>query len=414
MRRLGKPVLYLAHYYPPSPQRFLADELMKWRALGLQLKVLAIRKPSTESISLMPVEIQEEIGTSTYLADVALRTWFRGLRACLKRPAQAARVMMAVAVGRYPQQSGPRLRLHAIVTAVRSLSVIGFALRGRYRHIHCDFADDTATIALIAWRVADIPFSFRDYFSFNPQMIEEKVLAARFVLACSEQNRASLLARVPSAESDRVVVDYLGVDLDEWPHLPLPDSRVVVSVGNLQEKKGHLFLLQALARLRQQGIEVTCVVVGDGPLRDCLEAEIDALELRDYVRITGFVSKEEVKGFIRTAQVFCLPAVVASNGDTDGVPFVLMEAMAVGRPCVSTSIGGIEEVIRDGRDGFIVDQKDPVGLAQSLSRLFHDPSLAEQMGRSARSRAEELLDLDRNTRETFALFRAALTEDPSS
>lgn len=404
------PVLYLAHYYPPSPQRFLADELMKWRALGLEVEVLAIRKPSAASISLMPIEIQNEIELSTYLGDVALRTWFRGLRACLKRPATAARVMMAVTFGKYPQQNGARLRLHALVTAARSLAVMGYVLKRQHRHIHCDFADDTATIALIAWKLADIPFSFRDYFSFNPQLIEEKVSAARFVLACSEQNRSSLLGRAPSAQRDRVVVDYLGVNLDEWPALPLPDSRLVVSIGNLQEKKGHVFLLQAIAQLQRQGIEVACVLVGDGPLRAFLEAAIGDLGLRDCVRITGFVSKEEVKGFIQTASVFCLPAVMATNGDTDGVPFVLMEAMAMGRPCVSTPIGGIDEVIRDGRDGFIVNPKDVVALADSLARLLDDPSLAQRLGRSARTRAEGLLDLDRNTRETFDLFDTALTE----
>lgn len=397
-------ILYIAHYYPPAPQHFLADEITRWSDHGLDLAVLAIRPPDPQKLSLMPQDVRDEVHRTTYYSALSLGTWARGLLACLRHPGRALNALIRGSFGRYRRENTWRHRAHAFLTAWRSIAVLGFFIRGGFTRVHCDFADDTATIGLILRRIAGIPFSFRDYFSFNPQLIKEKVTAAEFVLACSECNRMSLLNAAPRSSGDRIFTDYLGVDLKEWVPSPLPDGPRVITVGNLQEKKGHTYLIKSIRLLRSRGIPVFCTFVGDGLLRQSLEEEIAAADLSDFVEITGYVSKGRVQELMSRSRICCLPAVIASNGDTDGVPFVLMEAMAMARPCVSTSIGGIDEVIRDGKDGFIVQQRDAEELADALETLLTNPHLAEGMARSSRHRAEHILDIDRNTYRTARLF----------
>lgn len=398
--------MYLAHYYPPAPQRFLADEVIRWKKAGLDIAVVAIREPSVDQERLMPSDVREEIASTIYLRQEILGAFARGASIFLSHPLSALAALLFVVRSPYKKVSSWRLRAHSLLTYLRAVSVAGLAARQSTGHIHCDFSDDTATIALILKRVMGVSFSFRDYFSFNPQAIEEKVDEARFVLACSGENKASLERDSPGAEPAKIVVDFLGVDLERWLPTPVPVSDTVVSVGRLQEKKGHRHLVNAMAVLRARGCAARCVLVGDGELRDELQTQIETLGLSEVVRITGYVDRETVQGLIQESRVSCLPAVRAQNGDTDGIPFVLMEAMAMGRPVVATPIGGIQELISDGGDGYLVAPGDAEQLANALELLLLDGDLAATLGHAARRKAEALLDIEANTVRTAHMLRS--------
>lgn len=402
--------LYLAHFYPPAPQRFLADEVIRWRKGGLEIDVLAIKRPDATKLNLMSAEVLGELPHTTFLADLGIEAWIQGILACLRRPIAASSALLRVWTGRYPRINSVRLRAHAILTSFRVVPVLGYVIRRDFRHIHCDFSDDTATIAWVINRVSGIPFSFRDYFSFNPQLAVEKLRASRFTLACSQRNRAALLQFAPDIDPDKVMTSYLGVDLSDWVPCKRPTQPSIVAIGTLQEKKGHIYLVRAMALLRERQAGVKCYLIGDGELRDEIAAEIAQLRLRDLVEITGYLPKDRVREMMCSARVVAVPSVIASNGDTDGVPFVLMEAMAMGKPCISTAVGGIDEVITHGEDGLLVPQKDPSALADALFRLLKDVELAETMGRAARAKAEAQLDIDRNTADTAALLHRELAK----
>ncbi len=355
--------------------------MIEWRQQGLQLDVLALRPPLSERVVFLTRQHREEMATTTYLGQIGLLAWTRGLAVCMRHPIRSGRAFWEVWTAGYLRVNDLRHRVHAILTSIRAVAVIGHVSRRGYRHLHCDFSDDTATIALMVDSISRVGFSFRDHFSFNPQLIREKVSRSRFVLACSEANRVWLLRMSGEAHEDKVHTAYLGVDLSEWEPVPAPVGPQIVSVGTLQEKKGHAYLVRAMAILREKGVGATCVLIGDGDLRDSIVGDINRLGLQESIRVTGYLRQEEVASLLKESRTACLPAIEASNGDTDGIPVVLMEAMASGKPCVSTPVGGIDELISDGSDGYVVPQRDAERLAEALQPLLTDVSLADSMGR---------------------------------
>jgi glycosyltransferase involved in cell wall biosynthesis len=248
---------------------------------------------------------------------------------------------------------------------------------------------------LIAAHLSGRPFSFRSHTAPNPQLLGEKVSRAAVVLAISEHDRRELLTAAPGGN---VVLSPLGI--------PLPpdfdtqrESGLVVSVGSLIEKKGHDVLIAACARLRAEGVDLRCEIVGAGELRDDLQHQIERLGVAGSVRLVGPLPRDDVLRRIASASVFALAAVPSKIG-VDGVPVALIEAMAVATPPVSTALSGIPELVRDGETGLLVEPGDARALADALRRLLTDESLRARLGESARAYV-------RATRDAEACYAAA-------
>lgn len=401
-------VLYLSHFYPPAPQHFITDEVVSWRRSGLSLQVLAIKPPPIRD--LVRPEDQVELSQAVYLGRLSIGTWWRGLRVCLQRPFRTAAAFGKVLLSPYPRSDSLRMRLHSLLTCFRSVGVMGFVVQHGFKRVHCDFPDDTTTIAWILARLGIVDYSFGDHFSYNTQLFREKISDSQFVIVCSEKNREALEELLPGAAS-KIHTRYLGVDLEKWTPCPMPESPLIVSVGTLQEKKGQVYLLRAARLLLDEGLDATYLLVGDGPDRSTLEHEIARLGLTHCVKITGYVSEGEVRRLICQSRAMCLPCVESSNGDTDGIPVALMEAMASGKPCVSSRIGGIEELIEDAANGYLVPQREPAAVASSLRALISDVGKASEMGRAARATAERMLDISKGAAVTATLFREADKHD---
>lgn len=402
-------ILFLAHYYPPSPQRFIAEELHAWERHGLTIDVFAFRRPSQERMRLLPSD--EAVDTARYyLTEIPRKMWWRGLMKALSRPGASARAFGCVLAGRFANHSTTRLRLQAALACFRSLPVIGLLIDSDYTWVHTDFADDTATVAWIANMITGTPFSFRDHFSFNPQLIERKVYDAALALPCCDANRRALLERVTDGApvGERVRTLYLGIDVNRWMSSGASqiDPPAIVCVGTLQQKKGQSVLVDACKTLIDRGYRFQCTLIGDGPLRSELEGQISSLSLEGVVAITGFASEEIVKEAIERCTIFCLPSVVTEDGDSDGIPIALMEAMAMERPCVSTEAGGIGELITNDVDGLLVRQRSVPELADALSRLLDDASVRERLGQTARTTIAQRFDLERNSRVAVELLRS--------
>lgn len=258
--------------------------------------------------------------------------------------------------------------------------------------LHAHFAHDPTLIAYLVHRLTGIPFSFtahaRDLYQVPVRTIVERCRRANQVVTCCKANRDYLLQILPVGQHSKVHLIHHGVDLnglhpviseDQLPPIPL-----ILSVGRLVEKKGFSSLIQALAELKQAGVRFTCQIYGDGPLRDELAALIVRLGLTSQVVLAGEYTENQVLNIFSQASIFVLTPVMPPDGDRDGIPNVLVEAMACGIPVVSTAVAGILELVQHGRNGFLADPDDIPAIRGAMQVLLLDRGLRNQMGQAAR------------------------------
>jgi glycosyltransferase involved in cell wall biosynthesis len=258
----------------------------------------------------------------------------------------------------------------------------------------------------------------KDLYTTLPRNLRIRARAAKFVITCTRFNAAHLAGvlsqSLPGAphKGEGIHVLYHGTDLKRFaPDRSGVEADRILSVGRLVPKKGFRDLVDALALIDTKGLRVRADVYGGGPLRDELEARVDGLGLEGRLTFHGARLQDEIIAAYRRAAVFVLAPVVTDDGDRDGIPNVLVEAMASGVPVVATRISGIPELITDGIDGLLVREHDPAALAGAIERLLRDPGLAARLGRAGRVRVEREFDLVANTRRLRALFVGIPAED---
>jgi glycosyltransferase involved in cell wall biosynthesis len=240
----------------------------------------------------------------------------------------------------------------------------------------------------------------------DEEVLREKLADAAGVVTVSQFNVAYLKDKYAEAAAG-VRLIYNGLDLDEFRFEPQGDRPpLMLGVGRLVEKKGFSYLVEACALMRAKGIPFRCEIVGGGVLDSSLQAQVQQLELTDYVKLCGPMSQSDVKQKIREARLLAAPCVHAEDDDRDGLPTILLEAMALGTPCISTPVTGIPEVLRHEQTGLMVSQRDAKALADACERLLLDPNLCSELARNGRRLVEEQFDIDKNTAKMRAFFSA--------
>lgn len=271
-------------------------------------------------------------------------------------------------------------------------------LENGIRHLHAHFCHTSTTVAMLAGRISGVPFSFtahaKDIYrdDMNPgDLLQLKMRRARFVVTCTKANREYLEPFGP--EGRRLHTIYHGLDLSLFApsHLTMTGRErrgtpLILSVGRMVEKKGFVYLVDACRLLKDKELDFTCLIVGSGDEQQAglITSLIKRFKLERYVRIMPAVTQEELRAIYRKATVFALPCQITESGDRDGIPNVLVEAMAMELPVVSTGISGIPELIEDRINGLLVPQKDAGALAQALEELLNDPKLCRNLGLAAR------------------------------
>jgi len=287
----------------------------------------------------------------------------------------------------------------------------------RVDHVHAHFATWAAGAAMRAAQRAGIPYSFTAHATdiyrdtVDTGALVERMAGASFVVTVSECNRRHLDGLLDDAgRSGRVVRLYNGLDLERLtPAAGARTPGLVVAVGRLIEKKGFADLVEATRLLVVQGSDLRTVIVGDGPDRERLAAQIARAGLHDRVELVPALAQDEVLALIGSATAFALPCVIGADGDRDGLPTVLLETMAVGTPAVSTTVAGVPEMIQDGVSGLLVGQRDPAALAGALDRLLASGALRERLAAGALAAMHERFSICRNVGGLAAEFAAAAT-----
>jgi glycosyltransferase involved in cell wall biosynthesis len=273
-------------------------------------------------------------------------------------------------------------------------------------------------VARLAARFAGVPYSFtaraKDIFHKNvrPDDLRRKFRDAVGVVAVSDYH-LDYLRQTLGPLAGRVQRIYNGLDLEEFPYTaPRDRPPVILAVGRLVEKKGFADLVEACALLARRGRPFRCRIVGAGELEADLRAQVVRLGLQGSVELAGPLPQGEVIRQMQGAAVLAAPCVVGKDGDRDGLPNVIQEALALGTPVVTTDVTGIPEVVRDGETGLQVPQRDPEALAAALDRLLADADLRVRLAGAGRRLIEAEFDIRRNTERRRAMFRAAARPRP--
>jgi glycosyltransferase involved in cell wall biosynthesis len=398
--------------YPRLSETFIVREILMLEGLGLKLHIFAMRNPGERAVH---DDVRRVRARVTYIPD---RFW----------GALGSIVLSNLRLfGATGKVYGAALR-HAIRRSIRERSVstlkrffqAGYLVqRGLpgtdVAHFHAHFGHDPTTVAFFASWLSGIRYSFsahaKDIFAQDPEWLREKIARAKFVVTCTEHNRA-FLEQLGGASS-RVFRCYHGVQPTHFvpSQRPSRTSPRLLSVGRLVPKKGFGVLLQSLAMLKQRGTSFRCTIVGGGPLGGPLRDQIRALGLEGQVELLPPMSQAELIEHYRTADLFVLACEVQGDGDRDGIPNVIVEALAMEIPVVSTRVSGIPECVEDGVNGILVPEKDPRALADGIARLLAEPELARAYGRAGRRKIESEFDALRNVKAIDAALRESIDHE---
>jgi colanic acid/amylovoran biosynthesis glycosyltransferase len=402
-------IAYLVSRYPAINHTYILREIRMLRALGIEIHVVSIRPPDRPPEQLSVEELEELRATYTVLTAGVRVILVAHLRTLLGRPLP---YLSGLWQGVQLSGGNPRKAI-ANITYFGEAVVIGDRLlRLGLGHLHCHFA---STVAFFVAGIFPVAFSatihgpgeFNDVLGFY---IAQKIARALFVCTISSYGRSQLMKASEPRYWDKLEVSPLGVDcaLFSPPAARRHQSPFeILCVATLSPPKGLPLLIKAVDRLVREGRSIHLRLVGDGPNRRDLESEIANLGLTGHTTLEGNCNQERVQAFYREADLFALASFA------EGVPVVLMEAMAMELPCVATWITGVPELIRHGIDGWLVAPGDVDQLADAIAKLMDDPELRQRLGRSARIRVQEKYDLVRNTEHLAAIYRRRLASNSS-
>ncbi|MGE3818786.1 MAG: glycosyltransferase [Isosphaeraceae bacterium] len=366
---MSKRIGYFINQYPAPSQTFIRREIAALEALGATVQRYTARGWGE---ALVDPDDQAEAARVRRVLDVGGLGLLKALaKTALSRPRAFAR---AVATAwKLAALAGRRRGIHLVYLA-EACVLREWSEADRVDHLHAHFGTNSAAVALLCRRLGGPPYSFtvhgpEEFDSPVALALGEKVKHAAFAVAICSYGRSQLWRWAEPADWPKVEVIHCGVDprFLDGPATPPPDVPRFLSIGRLAEQKGQLILVEAAAKLRDQGRSFEVVVIGDGPLRGALEARIAALDLGATVRLVGWRSGDDVRRELLGARALVLPSFA------EGLPVVIMEALALRRPVISTYVAGIPELVRPGSSGWLAPAGSVDDLVSAMAEALETP-----------------------------------------
>jgi len=418
---------YITNVYPLLSETFIVSEVKSLIQAGFPVRVFSLFEPRTRENELDDAELKAQtiywapnmrlgkvLPAHWYFIWHAPRTYLRTLRYAVQhRNRQASLrslVRWSLNGGRQRKQLSTadlqNLLLHFVVV----MPFAALIRREGYTWMHAAFANTPSSFALLTSKLTGVPYSVSahamDIF-ITPEILAEKLNNARFVVTCNHYNKSFLEEYYPEVRQDNIHPIYHGTDLQRFSAADRNEKAappVLLAVGRLVRKKGLAVLLRAGLMLKQRGVAFQIWIVGEGPERPRLEMFCRIHHLHETVKFYGACMPEEIKSYYQKATLFVLPCVQDENGDRDGIPNVIAEAMAMRLPVISSYLSAIPELVNNRVTGRLLAPNDPDELAAVIQELLEDPALAKRMGAMGRKRVEELFDSRKTLRELIALF----------
>lgn len=397
-------IAYLVNTYPRPPLTFIRREIRALERQGVTVHRFAMRHELSALCD--PADLEEHARTEHVLDHGAWRLGLALVAAMLRAPRRGMRALgLALRMGR--DAPGGRLRQLIYLTEAAWLARRCRALG--VQHLHGHFGTNPATVALLLQALGGPGYSFTVH---GPEEFDQprafhlglKMRHARFTVAISAFGRSQLCRWANAADWPRIEVVHCGIEPQHFAApAPLPEGGGrMVAIGRFSEQKGQLLLIEALAEARARGAATLhLILVGDGELRAQIEAAIAARGLQAHVTLTGWLDEARVRAELAAAHALVLPSFA------EGLPMVVMEAMAAARPVIATWVAGVPELVQDGRTGWLVPAGDVPALAGAMVRLAETPNeTLAAMGHAGRDRVLARHDVDREAAKLHALFAA--------
>lgn len=425
---------YVLKGYPRLSETFIINEIHLLETMGLRLHIFSAKEsdePKSHAIvdqiranvTYLPEATSVEDGPfSLWLATNLPRFARSHLRLLMRRPKAYLQTLVHVLLGlslQFPFGKWPLFKKSVIKDFLRAGYIAQQVVEaGRIHHLHGHFCHGATTITMLASYLTGVPFSFtahaKDIYlpRFNPHgLLQTKIEKARFVVTCTDANRTYLEQLCPQGSS--IYTIYHGLNTEFFAPIagaaPQEGPPTILAVGRFVKKKGFPYLVRACRILKERGFAFQCRIIGQaGEDSAQVQALLQELGMADTVRIEGGMTQEELRQAYAQASIFAMPCQIVDNGDRDGIPNVLAEAMAMGLPVVATNISGIPELVEHGVDGLLVPQKDVTALADALARCLQEPALCRRLGQQARAKICRVFDSQQTTFALRDLFVACL------
>ena len=394
-------VAYLINRYPETSHTFIRREIAALEALGTRVSRVSLRTPTCSAVDA--ADVRERDLTRVILGrDAVFRLPGAMLREAASNPIRFAKaVMMTLRLARRSERGTVAHIAYLAEACILKRLAVGAA------HIHAHFGTNPAAVALLCRLLGGPSYSFTvhgpdEFDAPRALALDEKIRGASFVVAISEFTHSQLFRWADPGDWDKIHVIRCGLDasfLNAHPSPLASESRRFVCVGRLAEQKGHLVLIEAAALLAAEGRDFEVAVVGDGPLRTEIERRVETHGLGDRVKLLGWRDGAGVRNEILLSRALVLPSFA------EGLPVVLMEALALGRPAISTYVAGIPELIQPGVNGWLVPAGSPTDLARAMAECLDTP-LAKlvMMGRNGRASTTARHDIKSEVDRLGAMF----------
>jgi glycosyltransferase involved in cell wall biosynthesis len=370
--------------YPRISETFIANEILLLEQLGVHIRIFSMRHPREQFFheNVKKINARVDYLPTELLLDFP-RLLLPGVLEAVRQPHR-----FLAALGKAGERFARTRNLGTLKHFLQGTFMVNRFLRHSPEvvHLHAHFAHSPSSVAMFAGMLSGLHFSFtahaKDIYTSNIDQLREKMVLASHVVTCTRYNR-QYLGSLFNGSVPPVYCVYHGIDLQQFigdlhRRHPMNPFRIL-SVARLTAKKGIRTILQALAILRDRGIDFEYTLIGDGEDRDIILDEIVRLNLQNHCRWKGTLTHDQVLNEMKRADVFALGCEIAPNGDRDGIPNVLVESLAMGLPAAGTTVSALPEIIHHGETGLLTEPGNPVTMADNILRLLTDTDLRSRV-----------------------------------
>ena len=414
-----KQIGYLLRSYPRLSQTFILNEILALERIGVSIQIFALTDPHEKVVQMQVSQVQAPV----HYLDEAIQP--RRLMNVLHENLEVARrhfkgyirsLLYIAANKRIDQGYTASNRWECFLQAVHFVYLFTVKEQQtgkKLNHLHAHFAHDPTLIAYLVHCITGIPFSFtahaRDLYQVPEKVLTDRIREARAVVTCCRANLEYLNQIAPSQQSKFSLV-YHGVNLNDFQPIADPEASsvselpLILSVGRLVEKKGFQDLLEALFIVKRSGARFQCAIYGDGPLCQPLKEWIEEHGMSDELKLMGDRTQRELISVYQNASLFVLTPVQTEDGDRDGIPNVLLEAMAVGITVITTAVAGIPELVAHNQNGLLYQPHDVENISTGIIELLQNATKRRELGSAGSKKVREQFDVTQAAKRLKTLF----------
>ena len=404
-------VAYLLKTFPRLSETFILNEILGLEKLGMQIDIFSLRKPASEPLHADVAKVKSSV---TYIPSLNWKFWPRalGLLVISHIVLFFEETRRYIAATKFYFRRKGTSRFEDFLQAAHLARVLR---RSKITHLHAHFANTPTMVAEVVHALTGIPFSFtahaKDIYLTPRVELARRIESAVCVLTCTGHNLRYLAELAPKEASVHLV--YHGVDVNRFRTVQRPASTasgtppLILSVGRFCKKKGFEYLIRACRTLVDHGHHFRCHIVGYGELQSELEMMILDFDLQRHVLLPGRMTQDQLAMLYQQASMFVLPCLVTDQGDRDGIPNVLIEAMASGVPVISTDVSGISELVQHARNGLLVEQRNAVALAEAVELLLLQSDFCRRLAQNGRETVLRSFTLEASAQHVHRIMSAA-------